>query len=111
MTIDAGLIGAVLTGAGFLALAIGAVGLVRWPDVFTRLHAAHAAVVVGAPVALLGVAIASPTWTIAVKVVALGAVIAALAPTAVQIIGATAHNSGETARVGDGRETRGGPTS
>lgn len=106
--IDVTTIGAVLAGAGFLALAVGAFGLLRWPDVFTRLHAAHAAVVVGAPVALLGVAIAAPSWTIAVKVVALGALIAALAPTAVQIIGATAHNSGETARIGDGRDPSGG---
>lgn len=108
MTIDTVLIGAVLAGAGFLALAVGAIGLVRWPDVFTRLHAVHAAVVVGAPVALLGVAIASPSWTIAVKVIVLGAVMSALAPTAVQIIGATAHNAGERARIGDGREPRDG---
>ena len=109
MTIDAAAIGAVLAGAGFLALFVGAVGLLRWPDVFTRLHAVHAAVIVGAPVTLVGVAIASPSWTIAVKVIALGAVIAALAPTAVQIIGATAHNAGDSARIGAGRDLRDRP--
>jgi multisubunit Na+/H+ antiporter MnhG subunit len=55
---------------------------------------------VGAPVALLGVALAAPTWAIALKIIALGALVTALAPTAIQIIGAAAHNAGEPARVG-----------
>jgi multicomponent Na+:H+ antiporter subunit G len=105
VNIDPSIVGAALAGCGFLALFVGALGLARWPDVYTRLHAAHAAAVLGAPLALLGVAIASPTFMIGLKVVGLGALIVALAPTAVQIIGAAAHNSGETARVGHGDRT------
>jgi len=100
MNVTLELIGAGLAGLGFLALFVGAVGLVRWPDIYTRLHAAHAAAIFGAPVALLGVALCAPTWAIALKVIALGALVTALAPTAIQIIGAAAHNAGETARVG-----------
>jgi multicomponent Na+:H+ antiporter subunit G len=103
-------VGAVLAGLGFLTMFVGAVGLVRWPDVYTRLHAAHAAAALGAPLALAGLALAAPTFMIAVKIVALGALIVALSPTAVQIIGAAAHNSGATARVGlserDGRRAQ-----
>jgi multicomponent Na+:H+ antiporter subunit G len=103
------LIGSGHAGHGFLALFGGAVGLVRWPDVYTRLHAAHAAAIVGAPVALLGVALAAPTWAIALKIIALGALVTALAPTAIQIIGAAAHNAGETARVGPPPDSGRGP--
>jgi len=92
--------GVALACLGCAVLGIGGLGLLRWSDVYSRLHAAHAAIVFGAPVALAGLAIASPTWGIALKALGLGALIVALAPTAIQLIGAAAHNAGETAHVG-----------
>jgi multicomponent Na+:H+ antiporter subunit G len=56
-----------LVGAAFCALA--ALGILRFPDVYTRLHAASKAGPLGAGLMLLAVAFASSDWSIALKAV------------------------------------------
>lgn len=46
---------------GFLSLAAG-VGIVRFPDVLTRLHAATKPQVLGLAVILIAIIISAPTW-------------------------------------------------
>ena len=62
-------IAAALLIVGALLTAIAGVGILRFPDVYTRLHAASKAGPLGAGLILLGVAFASGDWAIAVRCV------------------------------------------
>jgi multicomponent Na+:H+ antiporter subunit G len=58
-----------LSGAAFTLL--GALGLVRMPDVYNRIQAGTKAVTLGALSLLLGVALLHPTWWSKLLVIAL----------------------------------------
>ncbi|MEL6111238.1 MAG: monovalent cation/H(+) antiporter subunit G [Pseudomonadota bacterium] len=58
--------GFILAGSAFVI--IGCVGLVRFPDFYTRLHPAGVTDTAGAELILIGMALQAPTWLIAVKV-------------------------------------------
>lgn len=60
-------VAAVLLLAGSLLSAIAALGIVRFPDVYTRLHAASKAGPLGAGLILLAVAFMSADWAVAVR--------------------------------------------
>lgn len=55
--------------AGALFFVAGTIGLLRFPDVYTRLHALTKADNLGLGLIALGVAIQSSSWTIGLKVV------------------------------------------
>jgi multicomponent Na+:H+ antiporter subunit G len=59
---------AVLIGSGFGLLA--SIGLVRFPDLYTRIHAASKAGVVGAGFVLIGLAIVSVDLSIVLRSIA-----------------------------------------
>jgi multicomponent Na+:H+ antiporter subunit G len=59
----------VLLLVGSLLSAVAALGILRFPDVYTRLHAASKAGPLGAGLILLGVAFAAGDWAIAVRCV------------------------------------------
>lgn len=59
------LIAAILVLIGSLFCLSAAVGIVRFPDVITRLHAATKPQVFGLIVILTGVIVAHPTWQVA----------------------------------------------
>lgn len=53
--------------AGSLLSALAALGVLRFPDVYTRLHAASKAGPLGAGLILLAVGLASADWSIAIR--------------------------------------------
>ena len=55
--------------AGSLLSAVAALGVLRFPDVYTRLHAASKAGPLGAGLILLAVGVASADWAIALRCV------------------------------------------
>lgn len=55
----------ILGGSGFVL--IGTLGLLRLPDVFTRLHGAGMTDTMGAGLLVLGMLLQSPDWLVAVK--------------------------------------------
>jgi len=57
---------------GSLAILIGAVGLVRLPDVFARIHAAGMVDTAGVAFMILGMIFLSPSWLVTVKLVLIG---------------------------------------
>jgi multicomponent Na+:H+ antiporter subunit G len=61
-------IGAIILLSGFLSMAAG-IGVLRLPDVPTRLHAATKPQVLGLAVALLAIALRVPTWGVLSTVV------------------------------------------
>jgi multicomponent Na+:H+ antiporter subunit G len=85
--------GLTITG-GLLLIAGGALGLLRFPDLYTRLHAANVSDVVGSVVVVLGLAIAAPDWAIAVRLLLLAALIAALGPSLLHLVAQAAHAAG-----------------
>ncbi|MGE4280409.1 MAG: monovalent cation/H(+) antiporter subunit G [Magnetospirillum sp.] len=56
-----------LGGAGFVL--IGTLGLLRLPDVFTRLHGAGMTDTMGAGLLVLGMLLQAPDWLVMVKLV------------------------------------------
>ena len=60
---------AVLLLIGSLLSAVAALGILRFPDVYTRLHAASKAGPLGAGLILLAVAFAAADWAIAIRCV------------------------------------------
>ena len=62
-------VAAALLLIGSLLSAIAALGILRFPDVYTRLHAASKAGPLGAGLILLAVAFASGDWAIAIRCV------------------------------------------
>jgi multicomponent Na+:H+ antiporter subunit G len=69
-------------GVGGLACIAGAVGLLRMPDLFTRMHAASLVDTVGAGFVLLGLALQAGLTLVTVKLVMIGLLIFFASPTA-----------------------------
>ncbi len=73
-----------LTG-GFSVVA-GAIGLVRFPDFFTRLHAAGVTDTAGAELIILGMMIQAPNWIVVVKLAFIAAFLFLTSPVATHAI-------------------------
>lgn len=69
-------------GVGGLACIVGAVGLLRMPDLFTRMHAASLVDTVGAGFVLLGLALQAGPTLVTVKLAMIGLLIFFASPTA-----------------------------
>lgn len=69
-------------GAGGLFCVIGAAGLVRMPDFYTRMHAASLIDTLGAGLILLGLALQAGLTLIAVKLLMIGLLLMFASPTA-----------------------------
>jgi multicomponent Na+:H+ antiporter subunit G len=79
---------------GSVFSAIAALGILRFPDVYTRLHAASKAGPLGAGLILLAVAFASGDWAIAVRCV-LGLVFLVMtSPVSAHLLARSALQSG-----------------
>jgi multicomponent Na+:H+ antiporter subunit G len=77
-----------------LLMAGGALGLLRFPDVYTRLHAANVADVVGPVVIVLGLVVTAPDWHVAGRLLLLAALIASVGPTLTHLVAQSAHAAG-----------------
>jgi len=69
-------------GVGGLACVVGALGLLRMPDLFTRMHAASLVDTVGAGFVLLGLALQAGPTLVTVKLAMIGLLIFFTSPTA-----------------------------
>ncbi|MBS0383923.1 MAG: monovalent cation/H(+) antiporter subunit G [Proteobacteria bacterium] len=86
--------------AGSLLMLGAVIGLLRFPDVFTRLHAAGGTLALGASVSLFGLLVLSPSILAAAKIALLIALITAVTPVLSHIAGSAAHASGISPIVG-----------
>ncbi|MFA9446904.1 monovalent cation/H(+) antiporter subunit G [Egicoccus sp. AB-alg6-2] len=87
-------IGACLLGLGILLVLLGAVGLLRFPDVFTRSNAATKAAGLGIALVLAGTACVIGTTEAAVKMTIAVVLQFATAPVAGHVIGRAAYRAG-----------------
>jgi multicomponent Na+:H+ antiporter subunit G len=87
-------VGGVFVVIGLAIMAGGMLGILRFPDFYTRLHAQNASSSVGAVLLTIGLAAAAPDWRIALKLVVLGVLVAAVAPAVAHFAANAAHAAG-----------------
>jgi len=88
-----GVSGLVVAG-GLLLVAGGSLGLLRFPDLYTRLHAANVADVAGTVIVIAGLAIVAPDWAIALRLIMLAALMISVGPVLTQLVANAAHSAG-----------------
>ena len=95
---DAQLLVSVLSGffilLGVLALLIGALGLLRLPDVYCRIHAVGMIDTAGASLIILGLAIHEGVSLVTVKLLFIGILLFFPSPIATHAVAQVAHKSG-----------------
>ena len=95
---DAQLLISVLSGCfillGVLALLIGALGLLRLPDVYCRIHAVGMIDTAGASLIILGLAIHEGVSLVTVKLLFIGIFLFFTSPIATHAVAQVAHKSG-----------------
>lgn len=83
----------ILLGAFFIIS--GMVGLVRFPDTFTKLHASSVTEVIGIPLALIGLALTQGTLFAATKILILIPIIWIIGPVASHALAKAAYKAKE----------------
>ena len=81
-------------GVGALGVLFGALGLLRLGDVYQRMHGAGIIDTGGAGLILFGLLLVSPYWTVSVRLVLIGLLLALTSPTATHAIARAAHFAG-----------------
>ena len=84
----------ILIAAGSFFVVVGATGLVRMPDVFTRMHAAGILDTVGAGLMLIGMMVASGLTLVSLKLLIILAIILFTSPAATHALAQAALHAG-----------------
>lgn len=87
-------VGGLLVAVGLFFIAGGTLGLLRFPDFYTRLHALGASDAVGGVILLAGLALAAPDLALALRLGLLAGLVMALAPTLSHLTANAAHAAG-----------------
>lgn len=87
-------VGAFLLLLGAVMGIIGAIGMLRFPDVYTRIHAASIIDTGAMTVAIVGMLLLSPTWVIAVKLAAIWMFLFITGPTSSHALVNAAYKAG-----------------
>ena len=90
--------------AGGLFCVVGAVGLLRMPDFYTRMHAASVIETLGAGLLLLGLVLQAGFSLVAVKLLMLGLLIFFASPTATHALARAAMARGLAPLLADDKE-------
>ena len=92
------MIAEILITLGTFFLVVGAVGLIRLPDMFTRMHAATKCTTLGAMCTLLGVAIMMESVTVKALLIIVFVLLGN--PTSAHAIARAAYKSGTRMKIG-----------
>ncbi len=84
----------IILGAGAFFVVVGAVGVYRFPDFYTRLHAAGVTDTMGSELILLGLVLQAGFSLIAVKLIFIGLFLFITSPTATHAIANAALTAG-----------------
>ncbi len=79
---------------GVLFFLSGTVGLLRFPDVFTRLHALTKADNIGLGLVILGAMLQSPSWATALKLLVIWLLVLVASATSCYLVARTALHKG-----------------
>ena len=83
------LAGAIITLIGSIFILLGAVGILRMPDLYNRIQAGTKAVTLGTMLTLIGIAIITPTWI--GKLIVLILFVLMTNPVSSHVLGRAAH--------------------
>ena len=97
------LAGSAIAILGSVSMAIGALGVIRMPDVFTRLHAASVSDTFGVGLILIGLILVAGLTLVSVKLAFLLACLFLTGPVATHAIARAALDAGVKPRAADGR--------
>ncbi len=103
--------------AGSVVALIGVIGIVRLPDVYSRMHGAGMIDTLGAALILLGLMLQSGHWLVTVKLILIGVFLFFTSPTTTFALARAALNAGVKPLLGGGSAERntgdrgGGPSS
>ncbi|MEE9380684.1 MAG: monovalent cation/H(+) antiporter subunit G [Hyphomonadaceae bacterium] len=92
-TVRPGLGGALCIAGALMAL-IGTIGVLRFPDYYTRTHAAGVTDTAGATLLILGMLLLSPHWLILVKLFTVWLLLFMTGPTASHAVANAAYTAG-----------------
>jgi multicomponent Na+:H+ antiporter subunit G len=87
-------------GLGLLTMLTAALGFLRFPDFYARLHAMLAAETVGAGLCLVALAISAWDGQTTLRLLILGVALAAIAPARAHALALAAHGGGLTPIIG-----------
>lgn len=87
-------VGASLCVLGGLLVIIGTVGVLRFPDFYTRLHASSVTDTSAMYALILGMALMAPSWLVVAKLGAIWVFLFLTSPTATHAIANAAHVAG-----------------
>lgn len=87
-------LGGLAVTVGLLFMLGGAIGVLRFPDIYTRLHGATVANPLGAVLVVIGLTVSAPTVGLAIKLALMGALLAALGPLWSHVFASAAHAGG-----------------
>lgn len=87
-------VGGLLVAIGFGFVGGGTVGLLRFPDLYTRIHASSAGDAVGSAIVVLGLAIVSADLALAGRLALLALLLAIIGPVFSQFVANAAHAGG-----------------
>ncbi|MEV4477670.1 monovalent cation/H(+) antiporter subunit G [Nonomuraea sp. NPDC049504] len=88
------ILSAVLLTAGALFIVSGAVGLLRFPDFYTRIHASGITDSAGAGLILLGLLLRTTTWEAGVRLLIIMLFLVVTGPTATHLLAHAARRDG-----------------
>lgn len=92
----------ILLAAGGIACVIGAVGMLRMPDFYTRIHAASVSDALGAGLILAGLLLQAGWTLVAVKLVVIGLLLLFTSPAATHALAKAALERGLAPLLGEG---------
>jgi len=89
---------------GMMAFLVSAIGLVRMPDLYTRMHVGTKTTTVGTILVLLGACFIQPAWSF--KLLLLAAFILLTNPLSSSVIARAAHRDGATLQLDELKDSK-----
>ena len=102
MALLADILSWLLLCAGGFFVAVGSLGLLRFPDFFCRIHAASITDTLGAGLIILGLLLQSPHWLVAAKLIMIVIFLVVTGPTATHALAKAALHGGLSPEPSDG---------
>lgn len=96
-------LGAAMCLVGAVLAIIGTIGVLRFPDFYTRLHAASVIDTSAATIAIAGMMLLAPDWLVAFKLLAVWLFLFLTGPTAGHALANAAHTAGLEPKMGRSR--------
>ena len=101
-------LGSALLLVGAILAVIGTIGVLRFPDFYTRLHAASVTDTSAATLAILGMALLAPSFAVVIKLAVVWLFLFLTGPTSSHALANAAHTAGLQPMIGRLGESDGG---